>query len=240
MNKSYSKIRHIQESNRILETRLIVENNKYDLLNEQSDVWTDVKPEGTDPLSPKHLTSTIPASNLIYSGKQVYANGGVIKNNKLEGVRIDLKVGAEINSYYTEKMQLKNIPDSTVNFGYTAGRFNCRIDINLFGPPIIGKAEILTIIMKQQKNGKFLVYAQGGISSNEEFKKKYPGFYILNDTNKPEFPQDLAANKISYMVMNNLSFITDDTFKKINTELDRLGFPSLPNSVNSTEKQIVI
>jgi hypothetical protein len=223
MNKSYSKIRHIQESNRILETRLIVENNKYDLLNEQSDVWVNVKPNGTDPNSPKNITTKIPASNFLFNGKQVYVTS--------QNQRLSLLIGATIDANYREKLQLKNLTD---NESARSGRFGCVIDINVTIPGAQGAFTALQIFITQRKSGKFQTYLKGDFwTSNETWKKAYPiGLYVLDDSKKVEMPSQLNNNVIGKNLSSNLSGYLGETFTKINTELDRLGFPQIPSDIS--------
>jgi len=220
MNKSYSKIRHIQETNMLLESRLMV---GYNILKEQSDVWTNVKPNGTDPLSPKNITTNIPATNFLFNGKQVYVTS--------QNQRLPLTFSATIDANYREKLQLKNLTDIETPRG---GRFGCVIDIKIGVSGVQGLFTVLQIFLNQRKSGKFQTYLKADYwTDNENWKKLYPiGLYTLDDSKKTEFHQELNGNRVGKNVSKNLSGYLGETFTKINSELDRLGFPQIPSDVS--------
>ena len=70
-------------------------------------------------------------------------------------------------------------------------------------------------------------------TNNETWKKAYPiGLYVLDDSKKVEMPSQLYNNVIGKNLSSNLSGYLGETFTKINTELDRLGFPQIPSDIS--------
>lgn len=228
MNRSYSKIRHIQESNLILEQRIIME---------QSDVWNSIKPIGNNPNGPKEIKTNIPASTaLTIEGKETKV--------MLGGKKYIPYVGAYIQSQYDESTTIASLAKAQ-SVTALSSRFGSIVKLFIsFEKNAIKRAggsgqasysnnvELFDIQIFQNRSGKFQLTPQNQIILNPNWMDVTVAFSV---TNGGRYKTKMAVDAIA----QNLSMCLGDTYTKINDELSRLGFQLLPNSINLTTSVII-
>lgn len=204
------------------------EKNTLRILAEQSAEWDNVQASGTDPMSPKTVITDIPAETaLTINGNQTTMNA----SPEGQGSIVDSTpyIGARMQAVYREKLTLQALAKmpSAANL---SGRFGCSIEV-FITPNQNGKYEAASILMfminmYQNKDGKFIVYIQNQIDRNTKYAKLVNNFKVGTDT----YPMKTSTP----IIAKNLSTSMNNTYTKINTELTRLGFPALPNSIDLT------
>lgn len=223
MNKSISKLRHIQESNLILEQRIIME---------QSDVWNSIKPIGNNPNGPKEIITDFAASTKL----TIEGHETTLIDSR--GNKYIPYVGARIQSRYNEKIT-SSVMSKMPSVSALNGRFGCVIEVYVTTQQNVimkstgvgSQAEasnyvtLFTIKIHQTKEGKFQLTPWNNIANN-------PGWLIspsvFSLTKGGRYKSNIVAGQIS----NNLSSSLGDLYTKINTELERLGFPIMPDKIN--------
>lgn len=223
MNRSYSKIRHIQESNLILEQRIIME---------QSDVWNSIKPIGNNPKGPKEFSTDFAASTkLTVDGKETMAIVG--------GTKYIPYVGARIQAQYDETITVATM-SKMESVTAISSRFGCIVDLFVSfeqnavmktGGPAQASGQnyvsLFDLQIYQDRSGKFILRPQDRISQNPYWMKP-PSVFSVTSGGR------YTSTMVSAQISNNLPACIGDLYTKINTELDRLGFPQIPEKVNIT------
>ena len=198
------------------------------LLIEQTSAWDSIKASGADLMSPKTVITDIPAAAaLTINGNQTTMTA----SPEGQGSSVDSTpyVGARMQSIYREKLTLDALSKMT-SISSLGGRFGCSIEV-FVTPRQNEKYEAGSILMfniniYQNKDGKFIVNIQNKIDSNTKYAKIVNSFKVGQDT----YPIKTSTP----VILKNLSGQLGDTYKKINAELIRLGFPGLPNSIDLT------
>jgi hypothetical protein len=223
MNRSYSKIRHIQESNLIIEQRIIME---------QSDVWNSIKPIGNNPKGPKEFSTEFAASTkLTVDGKETMLI--------VDGTKYIPYVGARIQAQYNETITVATM-SKMESVTALSSRFGCIVTVFVSTEKNAvmraggsGQAQhsnyvsLFDLQILQNRSGKFELRPLEQIGNNPSWMKPPSVFSV---TNGGRYSAKLVSGQISY----NLPACIGDLYTKINTELDRLGFPQIPEKVNIT------
>lgn len=198
------------------------------LLTEQTSAWDSIKADGADPMSPKRVITEIPAAAaLTINGNQTTMTASPEGQASVDNVTP--YVGARMQAAYREKLTLDALSKMTGTSGLS-GRFGCSIEIFVShkqnGKYDDGSIQLFNINIYQNKDGKFIVNGYDRIDKNTAYKKLVNSFNVGQD----KYPIKTSTPIIS----KNLSGQIGDTYKKINLELLRLGFPELPNSIDLT------
>jgi hypothetical protein len=204
------------------------------LLVEQTNVWATVTPEGVGAETRKVIYTNIPAVTQLTTadGKPLYFNSGEAGT--------PIYVGADIEAVYREKQPVQTIPDE--NTFRNSGRFGCEVTIymsdqsNSDGKTAGRRIDTVQYKIVQKKTKKFLLVPAVPIDSDSVSADL--GFGYRDEAGKFQYASGEMAmsfkGNIGYKISWELKKCIGDTFSKINTELARLGFPTIPASVNPT------
>jgi hypothetical protein len=197
-------------------------------LFEQSAVWDSIKASGADTMSPKTVILDIPAATaLTINGNQTTMTAS--PDGQASTVDSTPYIGARMQAVYREKLTLDALAKMS-SISALGGRFGCSIEI-FVTPTQNGKYEagsilIFVINVYQNKDGKFTINIQNLIDRNTKYAKIINSFKVGQD----KYPIKTSTP----IIAKNLSASIGNVYSKINTELARLGFPELPNSINLT------
>lgn len=198
------------------------------LLTEQSSVWDSIKAAGADPMSPKTVITEIPAAAaLTINGNRTTMTAS--PEGQASVTDVTPYIGARMQAIYREKLTLDALSKMTGTSGLS-GRFGCSIEIFVSHKQNEkyddGSIQLFNINIYQNKDGKFIVNGYNSIDKNTKYAKLVNSFNVGQD----KYPIKTSTP----IIIKNLSGQIGDTYKKINQELLRLGFPTLPNSIDLT------
>jgi hypothetical protein len=211
MNRSYSKIRHIQESNLIIEQRIIME---------QSDAWSSVEPIGGDQTGAKKVLNDFTPQPLVNPKE------GAVKFQYAPNR--PLFISAKLNMFYNPRGG-KDVANASESLNAKFG-FDLEFYLTYSNVPatyISDKNNIFRIKCAKTKTGfQFLVT---DIRSNDLQKLRT----ITDNDIKLKKSSELSG----FLLQDNSIFGDLDGWcgnlrGQINIVLDKYGYPQVPNKIN--------